>query len=112
MGQQPNSRTIETIVRRVNSRTIWDNRPTAEACRRGWGAHAVVWLFPYALRLTPATAASILGRIRTCDLSFRKAALYPTELLGQLAINILKKCPLLSSKQRNFLRHHSAGPSP
>ena len=22
------------------------------------------------------------GRIRTCDLSFRKAALYPTELLG------------------------------
>jgi hypothetical protein len=24
-------------------------------------------------------------RIRTCDLSFRKAALYPTELLGRLA---------------------------
>ena len=27
-----------------------------------------------------------LGRVRTCDLSFRKAALYPTELRGQSLI--------------------------
>ena len=32
---------------------------------------------------TPANPNNIPGRIRICDLSFRKAALYPTELRGR-----------------------------
>ena len=53
-------------------------------------------------------APNTLDRIRTCDLSFRKAALYPTELLGRLArgechgLNIVKKRRLFTSKQGIF----------
>ena len=48
-----NSLTIETIVRRVNSRTIETIVRRGDACPQGWAGHAAVWLFPYALRLTP-----------------------------------------------------------
>ena len=53
--------------------------------------------------------ANTPGRIRTCDLSFRKAALYPTELLGQwcfrcenpLAVYIMHTfCPRAKFKWR------------
>ena len=36
----------------------------------------------YGRLMVRAMLPSTPGRIRTCDLSFRKAALYPTELLG------------------------------
>ena len=47
-------------------------------------------------------------RIRTCDLSFRKAALYPTELPGQDSINIVEKIGLFRSKDQIFPRFRSA----
>ncbi len=40
-----------------------------------------------ALMGTPKRARNIPGRIRTCDLRFRKPSLYPTELRGLMAIS-------------------------